>query len=72
MRIQRLFAGNSLPEIGSRPLDVPTIRRDFPVLNQQVHGKPLVWLDKAVTLFRGNMLELREKLRYHAPLHRIL
>ena len=49
VRIQRLFAGNSLPETGSRPLDVPTIRRDFPVLNQQVHGKPLVWFDNAAT-----------------------
>jgi cysteine desulfurase/selenocysteine lyase len=48
-RIQRLFAGKSSTEVGSRPLDVPTIRRDFPVLNQQVHGKPLVWFDNAAT-----------------------
>jgi cysteine desulfurase/selenocysteine lyase len=49
VRIQRLFAGSSPMETGARPLDVPTIRRDFPVLNQQVHGKPLVWFDNAAT-----------------------
>jgi cysteine desulfurase/selenocysteine lyase len=30
-------------------LDVERIRRDFPILNQQVHGKPLVYLDNAAT-----------------------
>jgi cysteine desulfurase/selenocysteine lyase len=34
---------------GSRPLDVDAIRSDFPVLNQRVHGRPLVWLDNAAT-----------------------
>jgi cysteine desulfurase/selenocysteine lyase len=34
---------------GARPLDVPAIRRDFPALNQLVHGKPLAWLDNAAT-----------------------
>lgn len=34
---------------GSRPLDIPSIRRDFPALNQQVHGKPLIWFDNAAT-----------------------
>ncbi|OPY70433.1 MAG: Cysteine desulfurase [Syntrophorhabdaceae bacterium PtaU1.Bin034] len=29
--------------------DVNAIRRDFPVLHQQVHGKPLVWFDNAAT-----------------------
>ena len=29
--------------------DVEKIRSDFPVLNQQVHGKPLVYLDNAAT-----------------------
>jgi cysteine desulfurase / selenocysteine lyase len=47
--IQRLFAGKSVPTGGSRPLDVPAIRRDFPALNQQVHGRPLAWLDNAAT-----------------------
>ncbi len=30
-------------------LDIDSIRRDFPALNQKVHGKPLVWLDNAAT-----------------------
>lgn len=30
-------------------LDVESIRRDFPILAQQVHGKPLVYLDNAAT-----------------------
>ena len=29
--------------------DVETIRGDFPVLQQKVHGKPLAWLDNAAT-----------------------
>ena len=31
------------------PLDVQAIRRDFPILERQVHGKPLVYLDNAAT-----------------------
>lgn len=30
-------------------LDVDTIRKDFPILATQVHGKPLVYLDNAAT-----------------------
>jgi cysteine desulfurase/selenocysteine lyase len=30
-------------------LDVASLRRDFPALQQRVHGKPLVWLDNAAT-----------------------
>ncbi len=33
----------------SMSYDVEKIRSDFPVLNQQVHGKPLVYLDNAAT-----------------------
>jgi cysteine desulfurase / selenocysteine lyase len=33
----------------ARPLDVPRIRQDFPILRQQVRGKPLVYLDNAAT-----------------------
>ncbi|MGH7412518.1 MAG: aminotransferase class V-fold PLP-dependent enzyme, partial [Candidatus Methylomirabilis sp.] len=31
------------------PFDVERIRADFPVLRQQVYGKPLVYLDNAAT-----------------------
>jgi cysteine desulfurase/selenocysteine lyase len=29
--------------------DVQKVRRDFPILNQRIHGKPLVYLDNAAT-----------------------
>ncbi|MDD5300235.1 MAG: cysteine desulfurase [Gallionella sp.] len=29
--------------------NVETIRRDFPILQREVHGKPLIWLDSAAT-----------------------
>ena len=32
-----------------RPFDPYAIRRDFPILNERVHGKRLVWLDNAAT-----------------------
>src|SRR3954452_13785113 len=38
--------------LSSRPsasFDVDTIREDFPVLKQTIHGKPLVYLDSAAT-----------------------
>ena len=31
------------------PLDVATIRADFPALGQRAHGRPLVYLDNAAT-----------------------
>ncbi len=33
----------------STSLDVMKIRQDFPILHQEVHGKPLVYLDNAAT-----------------------
>ncbi|HTI50718.1 MAG TPA: aminotransferase class V-fold PLP-dependent enzyme, partial [Planctomycetaceae bacterium] len=48
--LQRVAAPQSAPApYGSRALDVPTIRRDFPVLQQRVHGRPIAWLDNAAT-----------------------
>jgi cysteine desulfurase/selenocysteine lyase len=31
------------------PFDALSLRRDFPILEERVHGKPLVWLDNAAT-----------------------
>jgi cysteine desulfurase/selenocysteine lyase len=31
------------------PLDVESLRKDFPIFEMQVHGKPLVYLDSAAT-----------------------
>ncbi|QAY96761.1 segregation protein B [Methylovirgula ligni] len=38
-------------DLGSstRPFDPYTVKRDFPILQEKVHGKPLVWLDNAAT-----------------------
>jgi cysteine desulfurase/selenocysteine lyase len=45
----------SEPQLGNLGLeshegfDVYAVRRDFPILHQKVHGKPLIWLDNAAT-----------------------
>lgn len=39
----------AVPAAARSPLDVRTIRRDFPILETRVHGRPLVWLDNAAT-----------------------
>lgn len=38
-----------LPRHPSAPLDIESIRDDFPILRQRVRGKPLVYLDNAAT-----------------------
>jgi cysteine desulfurase/selenocysteine lyase len=40
---------NALDARALSPFDVERIRRDFPVMREQVHGKPLVYLDSAAT-----------------------
>jgi cysteine desulfurase/selenocysteine lyase len=39
---------------GKRPLDARLIRRDFPILEERVHGRPLIWLDNAATTQKPN------------------
>lgn len=45
--------GNTVSQNASLPaaskFDVEAIRRDFPILQRKVHGKPLIWLDSAAT-----------------------
>ena len=36
-------------EISSVGFDVNAIRRDFPILQERVNGRPLIWLDNAAT-----------------------
>jgi cysteine desulfurase / selenocysteine lyase len=45
------IASDGLPalSLSSLPFDVQAIRRDFPILQERVHGKPLIWLDNAAT-----------------------
>jgi cysteine desulfurase/selenocysteine lyase len=40
-----------VPHLGlaPRPFDPRAVRRDFPILQEQVNGKPLIWLDNAAT-----------------------
>ncbi len=38
-----------LPHPGTQSFDVEKIRRDFPILKERVHGKPLVYLDNGAT-----------------------
>lgn len=54
-------------------LDIQSIRKDFPILSREVHGKPLVYLDNAATTQKPRCVV--EKIRddyYHvnANIHR--
>jgi cysteine desulfurase/selenocysteine lyase len=40
---------DTAPDTGSATLDIESIRADFPALHQEVHGRPLVYLDNAAT-----------------------
>jgi cysteine desulfurase/selenocysteine lyase len=48
---EKLTNVSQQPKTGSaaRGFDVEKLRRDFPILEQRVHGKPLVYLDNAAT-----------------------
>jgi cysteine desulfurase/selenocysteine lyase len=40
-----------VPDLGTvaRPFDPNAVKRDFPILQERVHGRPLIWLDNAAT-----------------------
>jgi cysteine desulfurase / selenocysteine lyase len=40
---------HGLPASAHPAFDVLSVRRDFPILNEKVNGKPLVWFDNAAT-----------------------
>jgi cysteine desulfurase/selenocysteine lyase len=45
-------AGSNVPQAGSSvhaPFDVQAIRRDFPILQERINGRQLVWFDNAAT-----------------------
>jgi cysteine desulfurase/selenocysteine lyase len=46
---QTLSTGFPNLGLSSQSFDPHAIRRDFPILQERVHGKPLVWLDNAAT-----------------------
>ncbi|MCG8457072.1 MAG: cysteine desulfurase [Holophagales bacterium] len=59
-------------DIGT-PLDVEAIRSDFPALHQEVHGKPLVYLDNAASAHKPKaVLEAMESVytRDYSNVHR--
>jgi cysteine desulfurase / selenocysteine lyase len=45
------FEPEVVPDLApsARPFDAASIKRDFPILQERVHGRPLVWLDNAAT-----------------------
>jgi cysteine desulfurase/selenocysteine lyase len=45
------FRTTLVPDLGSsvRPFDPNAVKRDFPILQERVHGRPLIWLDNAAT-----------------------
>jgi cysteine desulfurase / selenocysteine lyase len=49
---------------GARAFDAHAIKRDFPILHQQVHGKPLIWLDNAATTQKPQAVIDRVSLFY--------
>ncbi len=54
-------------------LDVQAIRRDFPILDRQVNGKPLIFLDSAASSQKPvQVIEAMNEYyrRYHANVHR--
>jgi cysteine desulfurase/selenocysteine lyase len=54
-------------------LDVDRIRADFPILQRQVHGKPLVYLDNAATSQKPeSVIQVMDDYyrRYNANIHR--
>lgn len=47
---------DAVPGLGfaARPFDPQAVRRDFPILQERVHGRPLIWLDNAATTQKPN------------------
>src|SRR5271168_1599047 len=59
-------------------LDVHKIRENFPILRQQVHGKPLVYLDNAATTQKPravlgvlNRYYTRDNANVHRGVHQL-
>jgi cysteine desulfurase/selenocysteine lyase len=56
-----------------RAFDVERVRRDFPILSRQVHGKPLVFLDSAASSQRpASVIAAVDdyETRHHSNVHR--
>jgi cysteine desulfurase/selenocysteine lyase len=56
---------NNVPKFtnsSARDFDLVSIRNDFPILSEQVHGKPLVWFDNGATTQKPRAVI--ERLKY--------
>lgn len=60
----RIVADIPAPEIVEQPVSVKFCRHHFPVLRQQVNGKPLVYLDNAATSQKPQVV-LDTMMRYY-------
>ncbi|MDB5907680.1 MAG: sufS [Massilia sp.] len=49
---------------GALPFDINLVRRDFPILQERVNGRQLVWLDNAATTQKPNCVVERMKYFY--------
>jgi cysteine desulfurase/selenocysteine lyase len=46
---QQIRANQGISGMARLPYDVNRVRSDFPILQQRVNGRPLIWLDNAAT-----------------------
>ncbi|MBX3189622.1 MAG: cysteine desulfurase [Labilithrix sp.] len=55
-----------VPQVAASPgiFDAHAVKRDFPILDQEVHGRPLVWLDNAATTQKPNAV-IQRLVRYY-------
>jgi cysteine desulfurase/selenocysteine lyase len=69
-----------VPDLGlsSRSFEVSEIRRDFPILQERVNGRPLIWLDNAATtqkpqsvIDRLNYFYAHENSNIHRAAHEL-
>ncbi len=60
----RLGARHGVPLPPDHAFDVERIREDFPILKQQIHGRPLVYLDNAATSQKPMMVIEAEQRFY--------
>lgn len=78
---QYYFLSNALPRNPVKvpdhspgsPLDLRSIRKNFPILGQQVNGNPLIWLDNAATTQKPECVidSIRRYYReYNSNVHR--
>ncbi len=68
----------SVAERNAPALDLAAVRADFPALDQQVHGRPLVYLDSAATAQRPRAVldavtdfYLRDNANVHRGIHEL-